>query len=112
VCGNPKILAHGLCSICYTLKRQDEEYFGGLRRQRWNVTGTFYLDQLPYEVRIIGKFGSPMLLRIEVSENPVFGRCGLRCFVSFNSLFSNHRWERRQSSLTSWQLYLGSYEEA
>jgi hypothetical protein len=30
-CGNPKILAHGLCGTCYTLKRQDEEYFGGLR---------------------------------------------------------------------------------
>jgi 5-methylcytosine-specific restriction endonuclease McrA len=26
-----EILAHGLCSTCYTLKRQDEEYFGGLR---------------------------------------------------------------------------------
>jgi hypothetical protein len=30
-CGNPKVLALGLCSTCYTLKRQDEEYFGGLR---------------------------------------------------------------------------------
>ncbi len=30
-CGNLKILAHGLCATCYTLKRQDEEYFGGLR---------------------------------------------------------------------------------
>ncbi len=30
-CGNPKILAVGLCATCYTLKRQDEEYFGGLR---------------------------------------------------------------------------------
>ncbi len=30
-CGNPKILALGLCSTCYALKRQDEEYFGGLR---------------------------------------------------------------------------------
>jgi 5-methylcytosine-specific restriction endonuclease McrA len=30
-CGNRKILALGLCSTCYTLKRQDEEYFGGLR---------------------------------------------------------------------------------
>ena len=30
-CGNEKILAHGLCSTCYTLKRQDDEYFGGLR---------------------------------------------------------------------------------
>ena len=30
-CGRMEILAHGLCSTCYTLKRQDEEYFGGLR---------------------------------------------------------------------------------
>ncbi len=30
-CGNAKILAHGLCATCYTLKRQDAEYFGGLR---------------------------------------------------------------------------------
>jgi hypothetical protein len=30
-CGNPKVLALGLCATCYALKRQDEEYFGGLR---------------------------------------------------------------------------------
>src|SRR3978361_979500 len=30
-CGNAKILAQGLCATCYTLKRQDAEYFGGLR---------------------------------------------------------------------------------
>ena len=30
-CGNSKVLALGLCSTCYTLKRQDEKYFGGLR---------------------------------------------------------------------------------
>lgn len=30
-CGREKILAHGLCATCYTLKRQDEEHFGGLR---------------------------------------------------------------------------------
>jgi hypothetical protein len=30
-CGREKILALGLCATCYTLKRQDEEYFGGLR---------------------------------------------------------------------------------
>jgi hypothetical protein len=30
-CGRPEILALGLCATCYTLKRQDEEYFGGLR---------------------------------------------------------------------------------
>jgi hypothetical protein len=32
-CGRPEILALGLCPTCYTLKRQDEEYFGGL----WEV---------------------------------------------------------------------------
>ena len=30
-CGNPKVLAKELCATCYTLKRQDEEYFGGNR---------------------------------------------------------------------------------
>jgi hypothetical protein len=32
-CGNQEILAIGLCPTCYTLKRQDAEYFGGLREQ-------------------------------------------------------------------------------
>ena len=32
-CGNEKILALGLCATCYTLRRQDAEYFGGLREQ-------------------------------------------------------------------------------
>jgi hypothetical protein len=32
-CGREKILALGLCATCYTLKRQDEDYFGGLREQ-------------------------------------------------------------------------------
>jgi 5-methylcytosine-specific restriction endonuclease McrA len=30
-CGNGKVLARGLCPTCYTLKRWDEAYFGGLR---------------------------------------------------------------------------------
>ncbi len=30
-CGRAKVLALGLCATCYTLKRQDEEHFGGLR---------------------------------------------------------------------------------
>jgi hypothetical protein len=29
-CGREKILALDLCATCYTLKRQDDEYFGGL----------------------------------------------------------------------------------
>ena len=32
-CGRDEILALGLCSTCYSLKRQDEEYFGGHREQ-------------------------------------------------------------------------------
>ena len=32
-CGKAKVLAHGMCAVCYTLKRQDEEYFGGLREK-------------------------------------------------------------------------------
>jgi hypothetical protein len=39
-CGNEKMLALGLCSTCYTLKRQDEEYFGGFARLCWNGTAT------------------------------------------------------------------------
>jgi hypothetical protein len=30
-CGRSKILALGLCASCYSMKRQDEEYYGGLR---------------------------------------------------------------------------------
>lgn len=30
-CGRAKVLALGLCATCYTLRRQDEECFGGLR---------------------------------------------------------------------------------
>ena len=32
-CGNEKVLALGVCATCYTLKRQDEEYFGGHREE-------------------------------------------------------------------------------
>ena len=30
-CGNWKVLARGLCATCYTLRRQDDAYFGGHR---------------------------------------------------------------------------------
>jgi 5-methylcytosine-specific restriction endonuclease McrA len=30
-CGRDKIVANGHCPTCYTLRRQDEAYFGGLR---------------------------------------------------------------------------------
>ena len=32
-CGRKRILARGLCAVCYTLRRQDAKYFGGLREQ-------------------------------------------------------------------------------
>jgi len=48
-CGRPEILALGLCSTCYTLKRQDEEYFGGLRDQ--------VLERDEYCCRICGAAG-------------------------------------------------------
>ena len=30
-CGRETMLANGMCATCYTLRRQDEEHFGGLR---------------------------------------------------------------------------------
>jgi hypothetical protein len=38
-CGKPKILALGLCASCYSMKRQDEEYYGGLREVVLNRDG-------------------------------------------------------------------------
>jgi hypothetical protein len=48
-CGREKILALGLCATCYTLKRQDEEYFGGLREQ--------VLERDGYSCRVCGTSG-------------------------------------------------------
>ena len=30
-CGKSKVLALGVCATCYSLRRQDDEHFGGLR---------------------------------------------------------------------------------
>ena len=30
-CGRQRVLANGMCATCYTLRRQDQEHFGGLR---------------------------------------------------------------------------------
>ena len=30
-CGRERVLANGMCATCYTLRRQDDEHFGGLR---------------------------------------------------------------------------------
>ena len=47
--GNEKMLALGLCATCYTLKRQDEEYFGGLRE--------VVLERDDYRCRVCGASG-------------------------------------------------------
>ena len=48
-CGREKVLANGMCAVCYTLKRQDEAYFGGLREQ--------VLERDGYACRVCGAGG-------------------------------------------------------
>jgi hypothetical protein len=48
-CGSDETLALGLCSTCYTLKRKDEEYFGGLREA--------VLDRDGYRCRVCNALG-------------------------------------------------------
>lgn len=49
-CGREKILANGMCAVCYTLRRQDSEYFGGLRE--------LVLGRDGYACRVCGASGS------------------------------------------------------
>ncbi len=94
--GNEKILTHGLCTTCYTLKLQDEEYFGGLRER--------VLERDGYCCSVCGASGRPKrsigvhhrvsgrsLLHLMISlcpgcfakiscTNTVLGRCYLFCW--------------------------------
>ena len=48
-CGRTPIVAKGLCGSCYTMKRQDAEYYGGLREK--------VLQRDGHACRVCGKAG-------------------------------------------------------
>lgn len=48
-CGRAKVIARGLCAVCYTLRHHDERYFGGLREQVLKRDG--------YRCRVCGRPG-------------------------------------------------------
>jgi 5-methylcytosine-specific restriction endonuclease McrA len=71
-CGREKILALGLCATCYTLKRQDDEYFGGLREQ--------VLERDGYCCRVCGASGRRK--RSIVVHHRVPGKSELHLMIS------------------------------
>ena len=82
-CGNPKILALGLCATCYTLKRQDEEYFGGLREavlkrdgQRCRVCGKpgGKKRSLAVHHRMPGKSELDLMITLCLAHHAMVGR--------------------------------------
>lgn len=48
-CGRSPVVAKGLCASCYTMKRQDRLYYGGLREK--------VLERDGYQCRVCGKPG-------------------------------------------------------
>jgi 5-methylcytosine-specific restriction endonuclease McrA len=67
-----KILALGLCATCYTLKRQDDEHFGGLREQ--------VLERDGYCCRVCGASGRRK--RSIVVHHRVSGKSELHLMIS------------------------------
>ena len=71
-CGTSKVLALGLCATCYSLKRQDEEHFGGLRET--------VLERDGYRCRVCDASGRDK--RSIVVHHRVPGRSVLRLMIS------------------------------
>ena len=64
--------ARGLCAVCYTLRRQDEAYFGGLRESVLTRDG--------YACRVCGASGRGK--RLITVHHRVPGRSVLRLMIS------------------------------
>ncbi len=71
-CGRARVLARGLCAVCYTLRRQDEAYFGGLREA--------VLARDGYCCRVCGASGRGK--RLITVHHRVPGRSVLRLMIS------------------------------
>ena len=71
-CGRAKILALGLCSTCYTLKRHDAEHFGGLREA--------VLERDGYRCRVCDASGRGK--REIIVHHRVRGKSGLHLMIA------------------------------
>lgn len=71
-CGRSRIVAHGLCATCYTLKRQDEVNFGGLREA--------VLERDGYRCRVCDRPGRTK--RSIIVHHRMPGRSILRLMIS------------------------------
>lgn len=71
-CGRESVIALGMCSTCYTLRRQDEEYFGGLREA--------VLERDGYRCRVCDASGAGK--RSIIVHHRVPGRSELKLMVA------------------------------
>lgn len=71
-CGRETILAQGMCATCYTLRRQDEEHFGGLRET--------VLERDGYRCRVCDAPGAGK--RSMVVHHRIPGRSELKLMIS------------------------------
>ncbi len=71
-CGRERVLANGMCATCYTLRRQDAAYFGGLRE--------IVLERDGYSCRVCGASGRSKRSIIVHHRKP--GRSVLQLMIS------------------------------
>ena len=68
-CGREKIIANGFCATCYTLKRQDEEYFGVCENEFLSETVTLAAAAEPQEEQAVNHCAPPGTRKIAVTSN-------------------------------------------